>query len=168
MKLMWKLLLTVLVISLLLPFTLLRDDTGNTLLDFSNFKWPDWRKSTKIILNAFESSDPTPESVDIIYQWVDAEGNIQFSNTPPPEGIKFSVKNYDPELNNIQSVTSKTGEVNGSVVPINDPPENKFTTTEDLGSPYSADGIEKLFEDANNIEKLLNQRLLKQEAALGQ
>jgi hypothetical protein len=41
-------------------------------------------------------------------------------------------------------------------------------TTEDVGSPYSVDGIKKLFEDVHNVEKLLHQRLQKQEAALGQ
>jgi hypothetical protein len=165
MKLVWKLMLAVLVISMLLPFTLLKDDTGSTMLDFSNLRWPDWRKAVENLSYAVMSPDAGTESADTIYQWVDAEGNRQFSNTPPPEGIEFSVKNYDSNLNVIQSVNTKTGEAE---VTEEGTLKKEITSTEDAGSPYSADGIKKLFENAHDVEKLLNQRLQKQEAALGQ
>ena len=164
MKLVWKLMLAVLVISTLLPFTLLKDDTGSTLLSFSSFKWPDLRKAAKNLFKADRSRGPGDEGADTIYQWVDAEGNMHFSNTPPLEGIEFRVKNFDPDLNVIQSVNTKTDEAE---VTVEGTPKKEMITTEDVGSPYSVDGIKKLFEDVHNVEKLLKQRLQKQEAALG-
>ena len=47
-------------------------------------------------------------------------------------------------------------------------PDEKVTSVEEVGNPYSPEKIEKLFEDANNIEKLLSQRLNNQEAIIGQ
>ncbi|MCH7880519.1 MAG: DUF4124 domain-containing protein [Proteobacteria bacterium] len=164
MKLAWKLLLAVLVIGMLLPFTLLKDDTGSAILNFSNLKWPDWRKAVGNLSQAVMSRDAEAESADTIYQWVDAEGNMHFSNTPPLEGIEFRVKNFDPDLNVIQSVNTKTDEAE---VTVEGTPKKEMITTEDVGSPYSVDGIKKLFEDVHNVEKLLKQRLQKQEAALG-
>ena len=167
MKLTWKLLLAVLVIGILLPFTLLKDDSGSTLLKFSNLTWPDWGRARKILPQAIDTSDQGAEDENAIYQWVDAEGNQQFSSSPPPEGIEYSVKIYDPNLNIIQSVNvEKNGQEPGETTEAG--PEKEASANEDTGSPYSADGIKKLFEDVNNIEKLLNQRHQNQEALLGQ
>lgn len=102
---------------------------------------------------------------DMIYQWTDADGNLQFSNSQPPEGVVYTLKGYDPNLNVIQAVETQAAgseEVSGSES------KKKITSAKDIGSPYSVERIEKLFEDANNIEKLLNQRLNNQAAEIGQ
>ncbi|MFV2032423.1 MAG: DUF4124 domain-containing protein [Gammaproteobacteria bacterium] len=168
MNLAWKLLLAALVLGILLPFTLLKDEAGSTLLKFSELKWPDWGKALKTLPKSVGSSDAGGESSDSIYRWVDSEGNPQFSNSPPPEGIEFSVKIYDPDLNVIQSVNVKPDAEDAPVITPEVAPEKERAANEGTGSPYSADGIKKLFEDANKVEKLLNQRLQEQEAALGQ
>lgn len=111
--------------------------------------------------------DPETGSVATIYQWVDTEGNMQFSNSLPPVGTEFTIKSYDSNLNVIQSVNVESREAAPALTEAADSKE-EIPTDEDLGSPYSIDGIKKLFEDANNIEKLLNQRLKNQEAILGQ
>jgi len=162
MKLFIKLLIAVLVISLLLPFTLLKGNDGKPLISFTDLKLPDMLKIPEDIQNSVGESQ---DGDDVIYKWTDAEGSLQFSNSPPPEGVTYTVLDYDPNLNVIQAVS----------VPANEPeavleiePEKKTTSAEDIGSPYSVEKIEKLFEDANNIEKLLNQRLKNQEAVIGQ
>ena len=38
----------------------------------------------------------------------------------------------------------------------------------DLENPYSTEAIEKLFEDAKNVEKLLQERFQQQESAFNQ
>jgi len=166
MKLFWKFLLAVLVISILLPFTLLKDDVGNTLLKFSDLKWPDWSKATTILPPVGEFPDPETSSVATIYQWVDAEGNMIFSNSLPPDGAEFTIKNYDSNLNVIQSVNVEYGEAVPAITE-EVASKEKIFTDEDLGSPYSIDRIKKLFEDANNIENLLIEKLKNQEAILG-
>jgi len=167
MKLLWIFLLAVLVIGILLPFTLLKDDGGNTLLKFSDLKWPDWSQATKILPPVVDFPDPETGSVATIYQWVDTEGNMQFSNSLPPVGTEFTIKNYDSKLNVIQSVNVESRGAAPAVTGAAGSKE-EISTDEVLGSPYSIGGIKKLFEDANNIEKLLNQKLKNQEAILGQ
>ncbi|MFB3059346.1 MAG: DUF4124 domain-containing protein, partial [Gammaproteobacteria bacterium] len=44
---------------------------------------------------------------DMIYQWTDADGNVQFSNSQPPEGVVYTLKGYDPSLNVIQAVETQ-------------------------------------------------------------
>jgi len=42
-----------------------------------------------------------------IYKWIDIDGNLHFSSSPPAENIKYTVKGYDPNQNIIQAVSVK-------------------------------------------------------------
>ena len=172
MNLFIKLLIAILVISLLLPFTFLKDKHGNPLLSIRDFNFPSLTLPELSMPDFLSSGMPElpggvkgSDGKDMIYQWTDADGNVQFSNSQPPEGVVYTLKGYDPNLNVIQAVETQAAgseEVSGSES------KKKITSAKDIGSPYSVERIEKLFEDANNIEKLLNQRLNNQAAEIGQ
>lgn len=177
MNLFIKLLIAILVISLLLPFTLLKDKHGNPLLSVRDLNFPsltlpelsmpDFLSSgmLKIPGEVRGSDDELLDGKDTIYQWTDADGNVQFSNSQPPEGVVYTLKVYDPNLNVIQAVEAQA---TGSEEVSGNQSKKKITSAKDIGSPYSVERIEKLFEDANNIEKLLNQRFNNQAAEIGQ
>ncbi len=40
-----------------------------------------------------------------IYKWIDIDGNLHLSSSPPAENIKYTVKGYDPNQNLIQAVS---------------------------------------------------------------
>lgn len=177
MNLFIKLLIAILVISLLLPFTFLKDKHGNPMLSVRDLNFPsvtlpelsmpDFLSSgrPKIPVGVRGSDGELLDGKDMIYKWTDADGDVQFSNSQPPEGVVYTLKGYDPNLNVIQAVETQAAgseEVSGSES------KKKITSVKDIGSPYSVERIEKLFEDANNIEKLLNQRLNNQAAEIGQ
>ena len=171
MNLFIKLLIAILVISLLLPFTFLKDKHGNPLLSVRDLNFPSLTLPELSMPDFLSSGMPKfpggvrgSDGKDMIYQWTDADGNVQFSNSQPPEGVVYTLKGYDPNLNVIQAVETQAAgseEVSGSES------KKKITSAKDIGSPYSVERIEKLFEDANNIEKLLNQRLNNQAAEIG-
>ena len=162
MKLFIKLMISVLVIGILLPFTILKGTDGKPLLSFTDLKSPELPKVSGSITGlGGESSD----NKDAIYKWVDENGDLQFSNSPPPAGIEHTIMNYDPNLNVIQAVEVKSNE---PAEVLESEPKEEATSVKDVGNPYSPEKIEKLFEDANNIEKLLTQRLNNQEAIIGQ
>lgn len=165
--------IAVLFIALLLPFTILKDDSGGTLMSFSdlsfpdlsmpNLSMPDWPKFSGNTIQA--GSDGDLDGKDVFYKWYDAEGNIQFTTEPPPEGVEFTLKGFDPNANVIQSVKLPPGEnaadeTNSTAKKADDPG--------DIGNPYSQDAIKKLFEDTKNIEKLLQQRAQDQESTVNQ
>ena len=177
MNLFIKLLIAILVISLLLPFTFLKDKHGNPMLSVSELNFPSVTLPELSMPDFLSSGMPEIpggdrgsdgellDGKDMIYNWTDADGNQQFSNSQPPEGVVYTLKGYDPNLNVIQAVETQAAgseEVSGSES------KKKITSVKDIGSPYSVERIEKLFEDANNIEKLLNQRLNNQAAEIGQ
>lgn len=172
MNLFIKLLIAILVISLLLPFTFLKDKHGNPLLSVRDLNFPSLTLPELSMPDFLSSGMPKipggvrgSDGKDMIYQWTDADGNVQFSNSQPPEGVVYTLKGYDPNLNVIQAVETQAAgseEVSGSES------KKKITSAKDIGSPYSVERIEKLFEDANNIEKLLNQRFNNQAAEIGQ
>ena len=164
MKLFIKLMITILVIGVLLPFTILKGKDGRPLLSFSDLKLPESDIPLADKLKSAEDVDNLG-SGDVIYNWTDDEGNIQFSNSPPPTGVEYTVKDYDPNLNVIQAVEVTVDEPEEE---LNSESEKPITGTGDIGNPYSPEKIEKLFEDTKNIEKLLNQRIKNQEAILGQ
>jgi hypothetical protein len=177
MKLFTKMLISVLVIALLLPFTLLKGKDGSAMLNVMDLNFPsvsmpelsmpdflslDLPGSAGRIGN---SDDESLTGKDVIYKWTDANGNLQFSNNRPPEGVVYTLKGYDPNLNVIQAVETPATMLE-TVSEFES--KKKITSAKDIGSPYSIEKIEKLFEDANNIENLLNQRMEHQAAEIGQ
>lgn len=167
-----KLIVGGLVVGVLLSFAYLKDEDGKALLNLSNwqvpeFKFPEFKFPEMPDLPSSEEPDKTgpPQLGRPIYQWSDTEGNLQFSGEPPAAGIEYTVQAYDPNINIIQSVKTDPQESESDAD--TRPPET-IGTTEDSGNVYSLEGIEKIFEDVNNIEKLLNQRFKNQEATAGQ
>ena len=168
MKLFGKLLIAVLIIGILLPFTVLKGKDGKPLMSFGDIKMPnislpDLPDTPKL---GGDNKSVSADGKDLIYKWTDSEGNLQFSTSPPPEGVEFTVKGYDPDTNLIQAVEVSTE------IPEDEAkqPEAKkpVTPPDGIGSVYSPEAIEKLFEDAKNVEKLLNERIKNQEAIAGQ
>ena len=165
MKLFAKLMITLLVIAMLLPFTILKGRDGRPLMSFSDLSLPGF--SLPDMPKMPDTSDLTRSvgggsGQDIIYQWYDAEGNIQFTTEPPPSGVEYTTRGYDPDANVIQAVKPPPEEEESAPVAESKPPSG------DIGIPYSQESIEKLFKDAQNIEKMLKERLKHQEAYANQ
>ncbi len=168
MRLFVKLIFAALFIAVLLPFTLLKGTDGKPLMSVSDLKMPDIGLS-EIAKQAKLPNLSVSKSAhqDIVYQWRDAEGSLHFTSQPPPEGTEYTVKGYDPRTNLIQSVKIEEE----PEVSVTDSEQNERTQVKgasDIGNPYSPEKVEKLFNDAKNVEKLLNDRMKQQEAMTGQ
>ncbi len=164
MKLFVKLMIAVLVLALLLPFTILKGRDGNTLMSLSDFSLPDFSMPDLPKAPRIDMPGASEESLvgkDLFYKWYDAEGNVQFTTEPPADGIDYTVKGFDPDANVIQAVELPVGEPEADQAA-----DGGSAQSDDIGNPYSQENIEKLFKDAKNVEKLLNQRLKDQESAL--
>jgi len=169
MKLFAKLMIAVLFIAMLLPFTILKDDSGETLMSFSdislpNLSMPDFSMPDFSKISDAKNSAPLDQDLsgkDVFYKWYDSNGNIQFTSEPPPEGIEYTIKGFDPNTNVIQAVKAPSKESGSDE---STPAQNKSTDPEKIGNPYSPDRIKKLFEDTENIEKLLQQRFQDQDS----
>lgn len=170
MKLIVKLLFAVLVIGALLPFTLLKGSDGNPLLNFSSVDFSMDGVIKKVSLKHLWTEDNSPGEVftggtNLVYKWTDSDGSLQFSTSPPPPGIEFIARVYDPDINLIQAPTA----VNEAAAADNQTDGAKDVTLEEITSQaYSPEKIRKLFEDAQGIETLLNDRYLQQQATTGQ
>jgi hypothetical protein len=178
MKLFKKLVLSALVIALLLPFTLLKDEEGKTLMSFSSLKLPDF-KMTNLKKPDFEMPDmpgskqlvPSVDGQgrkDIVYRWNDSEGAIHFSTEAPAQGIKFTLKGYDPNANVIQAVQLPEIEIPAEPIATEDTASSEQNSPPDLESTYSKDDILKLFDDSNNFQQLFNERFNNQNSTLNQ
>ena len=173
MKLFAKLMIAVLFIAMLLPFTILKNDEGHTLMSFSDIGLPEFSIPSfsmpdlpKISGNTHPAtSDEDLGGKDIFYKWYDIEGNVQFTTEPPTDGIEFTIKGFDPDTNLIQSVKVPTEE---SGPEESRPTQQKIDDPEDIGNPYSQENIKKLFEDTKDIEKMLKQRFQDQDSAINQ
>lgn len=157
MKLFGKLLIAALVIGMMLPFTVLKGKDGRALMSFSDLKIPDLGGSSLPKSNPLKAGDGN----STIYQWKDNDGNIQFTSSPPPAGVEYTVKGYDPNTNVIQSVKLPESESKETGK------KDEIAPPDGITSVYSPEKINKLFDDAKNVEKLLNDRLKQQKAAIG-
>ena len=161
MKLFMKLMLALLVLAILLPFTLLKNDQGRPLMSFSEFAVPDFKfpelggvPSGKSLL----PSDQGPADFDRFYKWYDAEGELQFTTEPPPDGIKYTIKEVDPNLNLIQSVTLTAEEVVPQVITTPSAPGQPLTP-QNLGDIYDKDSIQNLIDNARKVEQQLQLKI---------
>ena len=164
MKLFVKLMITALVLAVALPFTVLKGKDGGPLMSIGDLKAPDLKMPSipgAEQLPSMGSSDAKRE--DIIYQWRDEKGELHFTNTPPPAGIEYTAKGYDPNANLIQSIEVKH-EVSEPAVTA----ESQIEVPEKIGNPYSPAKIEKLFNDAQKVQKMLDERMKQQEAIFSQ
>ncbi len=164
MKLFAKLLIAALVLAVLLPFTLLKGKDGRPLMSFDSLKAPDISVPELPDSVKMPELESQPGGKDIVYQWRDENGMLHFTSDPPPAGMKYTVKGYDPNANLIQSIepepevvadTSSAG-----------PDQNQISL--DVGNPYSPENVKKLVDDAKQIQKILNDRYKQQEAIMGQ
>ena len=124
---------------------------------------PDMPSSKQLIPSVNGQGD-----LDIIYRWNDSNGNVHFTTEPPADGIKYTVKGYDPGANVIQAVKRPE---------IEEPAEPATTNTKASGGEnlqpdpqniYNKEDIKKLFDDSKNIQQLLNQRYNNQNSATNQ
>ena len=174
MKLFAKLMLAGLVVAFLLPFTLLKDDQGKTLMSFSDFSLPDFSLADFKMPDMPGSGRLLPTNAggsreDIFYRWNDAKGNVHFTTEPPPDGIEYTVKGYNPDANVIQAVKLPAEEtVAEQPASAAEPASKDKSSAQDVGNPYNKDNVQKLFDDSKNIEQLLNQRLNNQNSAANQ
>jgi hypothetical protein len=173
MSLFVKLMLAAVVIALLLPFTLLKDDQGKTLMSFSDLSLQDLSLpdiSIPDMSDLMSSKNLVPSNTrsdgkDIFYRWNDAQGNVHFTTVPPPGGIEYTVKGYDPNTNVIQALKILIEPNSLESAPnATDPGANGSTPSVD--SAYNPDKVQKLINDTKNIEKLLNQRHENQNSAI--
>jgi hypothetical protein len=174
MKLFKKLVLAALVIALLLPFTLLKDEEGKTLMSFSSFSLPDFKMPDMPDMPDMPGSEQLVPSVDdqrrrdIVYRWNDSEGTIHFTTEPPAEGIKFTLKGYNPNANVIQAVKLPEIEEPVQLITTDATASSEQNSSPELGNSYNKDDILKFFGDSKNIQQLLNQRFDYQKSAINQ
>ena len=157
MKLFVKLLITAIVLALLIPFTFLKGKDGKPLMSIDKLKAPDLAMPE--LPGRAGITDSSKK--DIIYQWRDANGELNFTTSPPPEGIEYTAKGYDPNANLIQSIAVKHEE------PEKTPQDPQIQKPVEMGNPYSPQNVEKLINDAQNVQTLLNDRMKQQEALMG-
>lgn len=89
-----------------------------------------------------------------VYRWKDADGNWQFSDKAP-EGINYQTEQLSSDINQIQSINrqAKRPEITPAATSATDSPYI------DGGLPIpSPEKIQKLMQDAKNVEQLLKQR----------
>ncbi len=160
MKFFIKLMITALVLAVLLPFTILKGKDGRPLMSLNDLNSPDLAMPEVSDALNLPVDSKIGKREDIIYQWRDANGELHFTSAPPPEGIEYTAKGYDPNVNLIQSVEVKYEE------PPSMQAEPQIKKPSDIGNPYSPDNIQKLIDDAHNVQKLMNERMKQQESIL--
>ncbi|MGS2718194.1 DUF4124 domain-containing protein [Eionea flava] len=143
----------VLSIDEFLPDTSEISTLAQTLLDeFDNIY-----NEASTILAETENSDiqqsVEPANDSKIYRWKDNNGNWQFSDTPPSNQTAEAIQ-VSGDLNKDLSVTytAPEKEIVSDDIPASAQPSSVLPMT------VSPDKVSKLIEDANNIQKLMDDR----------
>lgn len=113
---------------------------------FSHFKLPDFS------VPDLSAANPLNNQPEKAWKWVDENGVTHYSTEAPPQNQLAEELEVDPNTNVIQSVE----------IPKKQEPEDT-TITPVEGPIYDPATINKLMEDAKNVEKVLQERHEKQE-----
>lgn len=125
--------------------------TGKT--PFSNFKLPVFSVSTPDLSNI----NPLSKGTDTAFKWTDENGVIHYSNEPPAGGEHAEIIEVNPDTNLIQGT-----EITQTAT--KEPAKTVITPVE--GPVYAPENIQKLMDDAKNVEKVLQERHKQQEEIL--
>lgn len=131
---------------------------GAGLPDFLKDLLPS-QKPQKMAVPENLSSVVTDKEVTV-YKWVDEQGHVNFSSTPPI-GKQAEVKQLSPETNVLQAIKLPEKEEEQEAGP------RVTKVGEGLHNPYTKEGVEKLIDDAQNVKDMLNQRNDMQQEMLG-
>lgn len=161
--------LALLIIGGLAPFTFIKDKDGNPLMSLSDLTMPD-AKMPDISLPNLLDAESNPLALDgAVYKWKNKQGTWQFSSAPPPKEMAFTSTVYDQNMNVIQAVkTPSIAEKKPEEAEEQEEPEDEVSSggLSNLGKAYSPEKVKKLFDDANNLESLLNNRAKQQQEIL--
>lgn len=159
--------IAILVIGGLAPFTILKGKDGKPLMSFSDIKAPKMKVpdiGIPDLNNAVKRDEKSSYDEGTVFKWKDKDGVWQFSSKPPKDS-QFTSTKYDNNLNVIKPVKTKRSENNTNGLS-NEQKKPKPKGVADLGSAYSPENVEKLFDDANNLENVLKGRIDKQNELL--
>ncbi|MBU0501504.1 MAG: DUF4124 domain-containing protein [Gammaproteobacteria bacterium] len=152
MRLLIKLLLTLLILAVILPFTPFMPG-GKPLMQIGDLKWPRLVvPAAQDITDSLKSRPSAPSSKNkTFFKWRDAQGNIHFSDKPPKEKTAhLETIEVNPDANLIQGVR---------VPPPPQPQQTVQTTPQaDIPSPYAPGQIKRLFDEAHKIKQQAEKR----------
>ena len=92
------------------------------------------------------------------YKWTDENGVVHYSSEPPPEQQQVEVLEVDPNVNLVQGVQKKEEVPGPGSQPALDLPG---------GNVYSPKNVQKLIQDAKDVQQKLNERYQEQEKIVG-
>ncbi|GAA5315915.1 MAG: hypothetical protein AseanaTS_11200 [Candidatus Pelagadaptatus aseana] len=166
MKLFIKLLLLMVVLAVSGLFVMKRPD-GQPWLDPEHFV-PDTTAVERFVghvKNWFagflqEDAGPEPFGQTKVYRWQDKEGYWQLSDTPPAD-LEAEITYIDPDRNMIQGLRSQPAPQ----------PEAQDVSEQSSGVPLpltiSPSKVQKLMDDAKQVQETLNQRTQDMDAMIG-
>ncbi|NIB39569.1 DUF4124 domain-containing protein [Pseudomaricurvus alkylphenolicus] len=154
MKWMIKSMLLILVVGLVAPFFLKRPD-GQPWMTINPDWYPSalWQRLTGGVNQALPDFSGDSSAPTRVYKWRDKDGSWRYSDTPP-EGIDAQSLDINPDTNLIQGLPQKQSEQQKKSQPAtdNDLPGVPLPLT------VSPDQVQKMMDDARNVQQLMDQR----------
>lgn len=124
--------------------------TGKTPFSANDLKMPDISApSVDSLVNGGKTT---------AYKWTDENGVVHYSSEPPPEKQQVEVLEVDPNVNLVQGIQKKE-EVPG--------PGSQPSLDLPSGNVYSPENVQKLIQDAKDVQQKLNERYKEQEKIVG-
>lgn len=147
---MITLLFLLLALAVLVPFALPLKD-GKPLL-----AWNDIRLSAlpKLQLPQWTGSTAREEPAQVtVYRWRDEQGVWQYGSTPPSDGRPYESRSVDTAANADLFPSAPRQEQPAAAKTAEPQPVQPAQA-----SPYSAEGIQKLFDDARSLRDMSHER----------
>lgn len=143
-----NLLLLALIVVGVLPFISLGPN-GDALLELPNLEFPDVDVKKAFDLLDGQKPDLGSERSATVYKWHDSGGQTHYTNDPPPQGVQAELVSVHPDTNVVPAVDPPVSDDHAAVLK-----EQEVSA----GSVYSPNNIQRLMDNARNVQNILNDR----------
>lgn len=135
-------LLLLLVGGFVLPF-FIKGPNGQPIMSISDFI-PEKPDLNALNLNVLDSSSET-NSVQNFYRYKDTNGNWQYTDQPPVEGVEYELVGVDTNINTINAVKPA-------------PKQEVAPSAQAPGVAGYVEGMQNVVKDAENVQNLMDER----------
>gem|GEM_PF-1876214 len=140
---------------------LMTGDLPNLVLHKSNMPVPGLSKISESVTKLFDFSGEGSSDSKYLYKWRNAKGIIHYTSEKPAADIEVETIELSRDTNIVPAVSEASIKQNDSHKPS---PETRNLDVSAVNH-YSPQGIEQLFDQANNVKDIVNEHYEQQNSS---
>jgi len=140
---------------------LMTGNSPNLVLQKPNMPDLNLSKISESATDLFDFNEESTSVAKYLYKWRDEKGVMHYTSEKPDADIKVETIELNRDTNIVPAVSDEKTQHNPAITQS----RNDTETLESSTDLYTPDGIEQLFDQANDVQNLINEHYEQQKSA---